>query len=75
MAMRVRSVHRVGRVLLFAIGRVQPWSRAGRAGRRVSSRPWAATLGRIATHNAYHTGQILLLRKMQGAWDPAKGVK
>ena len=36
---------------------------------------WAPTLGRIATHNAYHTGQILILRKMQGAWDPAKGVK
>ena len=36
---------------------------------------WAPTLGRIATHNAYHTGQILSLRKMQGAWDPEKGVK
>jgi len=36
---------------------------------------WAPTLGRIATHNAYHTGQIVLLRKMQGAWDPAKGVR
>jgi len=36
---------------------------------------WAPTLGRIATHNAYHTGQIVILRKMQGAWDPAKGVK
>ena len=36
---------------------------------------WAPTLGRIATHNAYHTGQILILRKMQGAWDPARGVK
>ena len=36
---------------------------------------WAPTLGRIATHNAYHTGQIIVLRKMQGAWDPAKGVK
>jgi len=36
---------------------------------------WAPTLGRIATHNAYHTGQILLLRKMQGAWDSSKGVK
>ena len=35
----------------------------------------APTLGRIATHNAYHTGQILLLRKMRGAWDPAKGVE
>ena len=36
---------------------------------------WAPTLGRVATHNAYHTGQILILRKQQGAWDPAKGVK
>ena len=36
---------------------------------------WAPTLGRIANHNAYHTGQILVLRKMQGAWDAAKGVK
>ena len=36
---------------------------------------WAPTLGRIATHNAYHTGQILVLRKMQGAWDASKGVK
>lgn len=36
---------------------------------------WAPTLGRVATHNAYHTGQIIVLRKMQGAWDPAKGVK
>lgn len=40
-----------------------------------SLQSWAPTLGRIATHNAYHTGQILMLRKMQGAWDPAKGVK
>jgi len=36
---------------------------------------WSPTLGRIATHNAYHTGQIMVLRKMQGAWDPQKGVK
>ena len=36
---------------------------------------WAPTLGRIATHNAYHTGQILYIRKQQGSWDPEKGVK
>lgn len=36
---------------------------------------WAPTLGRIATHNAYHTGQIVVLRKMQGAWDASKGVR
>jgi len=28
----------------------------------------------VATHNAYHIGQMLYVRKLQGAWDPAKGV-
>jgi len=36
---------------------------------------WASTIAHIATHNAYHTGQILVIRKLQGSWDPAKGVK
>lgn len=36
---------------------------------------WAGTIGRISTHNAYHTGQIIYIRKMKGNWDPAKGVK
>lgn len=29
----------------------------------------------IATHNSYHTGQILYVRKLQGTWNPANGVK
>jgi uncharacterized damage-inducible protein DinB len=36
---------------------------------------WAPTIARIGTHNAYHTGQIIYVRKLQGVWDPAKGVK
>ena len=36
---------------------------------------WAGTIARISTHNAYHTGQIIYIRKMKGNWDPAKGVK
>jgi hypothetical protein len=36
---------------------------------------WSATIARISTHNAYHTGQIIYIRKMKGNWDPAKGVK
>ena len=36
---------------------------------------WAPTLADICTHNAYHTGQILYVRKLQGVWDPNKGVK
>lgn len=35
----------------------------------------ASTLAHVGTHNAYHIGQIVLLRKEQGSWDPAKGVK
>lgn len=36
---------------------------------------WAPTLRDIAEHNAYHTGQILYVRKLQGSWNPARGVK
>ncbi|WP_212003169.1 DinB family protein [Chitinophaga sp. HK235] len=35
----------------------------------------AATIADISTHNAYHTGQILYVRKQQGSWNPANGVK
>jgi uncharacterized damage-inducible protein DinB len=36
--------------------------------------PWWVPLAHQNIHNAYHIGQIVLLRKLQGAWDPAKGV-
>jgi hypothetical protein len=36
---------------------------------------WAPTIGNIRTHNAYHVGQIVYVRKLQGSWNPAKGVK
>jgi uncharacterized damage-inducible protein DinB len=35
----------------------------------------ASVLAHIATHNAYHVGQIIYLRKLHGMWDPDKGVK
>lgn len=35
----------------------------------------AETITHICTHNAYHTGQILYVRKLQGSWNPANGVK
>ena len=34
-----------------------------------------STIGKIATHNAYHIGEIVMVRKEQGAWNPEKGVK
>ncbi len=36
---------------------------------------WAPTIANISTHNAYHTGQIIFVRKLHGNWDPEKGVK
>jgi len=36
---------------------------------------WASNLAHIGTHNAYHTGQIVYVRKLQGSWNPEKGVK
>jgi uncharacterized damage-inducible protein DinB len=36
---------------------------------------WASTIAHIGTHNAYHVGQIVFVRKLQGSWDPDKGVK
>lgn len=35
---------------------------------------WAELIGLINTHNAYHAGQILVMLKLQGAWNPTRGV-
>jgi hypothetical protein len=35
----------------------------------------APEIARIGTHNAYHVGQIVFVRKAQGSWNPEKGVK
>jgi uncharacterized damage-inducible protein DinB len=35
----------------------------------------ASLIAHVATHNAYHLGQILYVRKLEGAWDASKGVK
>lgn len=34
----------------------------------------APTIANVSTHNAYHTGQIIFVRKLQGSWDAKKGV-
>jgi uncharacterized damage-inducible protein DinB len=36
---------------------------------------FAGTIAHISTHNAYHVGQMLYVRKLQGSWNPANGVK
>jgi hypothetical protein len=36
---------------------------------------WASEIAHIGTHNAYHIGQIVYIRRLQGSWDAEKGVK
>jgi DinB superfamily len=36
---------------------------------------WASEVEHIGAHNAYHIGQIVYIRRLQGSWDPEKGVK
>jgi hypothetical protein len=35
----------------------------------------ASGIAHIGTHNAYHLGEIVYVRKLQGSWNPDKGVK
>jgi hypothetical protein len=51
------------------------WEQAVEAADDVKIKANASVIAHIGTHNAYHTGQIILVRKLQGSWDPAKGVK
>ena len=37
-----------------------------------SLKSWAETISNISTHNAYHTGQIIFARKLQGSWNVTK---
>jgi uncharacterized damage-inducible protein DinB len=39
-----------------------------------TARRWWEVIADMNAHNAYHAGQVLLIRKLQGAWNPEKGV-
>ena len=51
------------------------WENAIEASDEKKLEAWYEIIGHISTHNAYHTGQIVYIRKVQGSWNPAKGVK
>jgi uncharacterized damage-inducible protein DinB len=51
------------------------WEKAIEAADEAKLAKWSSTIAKISTHNAYHTGQIIYIRKMKGNWDPSKGVK
>lgn len=51
------------------------WERAVEGADEAKLQEWASTIAHIGAHNAYHIGQMVYVRKLQGSWDPEKGVK
>jgi uncharacterized damage-inducible protein DinB len=51
------------------------WEKAVESADDKTIQSWSSDISHIATHNAYHIGQIVFVRKLQGSWDPEKGVK
>ena len=54
---------------------MKDWEMAIRNADDAKLQAWYDTIAHISTHNAYHTGQILYIRKLAGNWDPSRGVK
>jgi uncharacterized damage-inducible protein DinB len=51
------------------------WEQAVAAADDAKIALWASRIAHVGTHNAYHIGQMVYVRKLQGVWDPEKGVK
>jgi uncharacterized damage-inducible protein DinB len=51
------------------------WERAVEAADDQKLAEKASLVAHVGAHNAYHIGQILYVRKLEGVWDPSKGVK
>lgn len=51
------------------------WEKAVESADEQTLQKWASTIAHIGAHNAYHIGQIIYVRKLQGSWNPEKGVK
>lgn len=51
------------------------WENAVQNADESKLKKWYSNIAHIGTHNAYHTGQIIYIRKMNHWWDDEKGVK
>jgi uncharacterized damage-inducible protein DinB len=56
-------------------GVLTAWERAIEEADDVKLAKWYSTIAHVSAHNAYHTGQIIYIRKLQRNWNPEKGVK
>lgn len=51
------------------------WEKAVEQADDAKLKDGASQIAHVGAHNAYHLGQIIYVRKLQGVWNPAKGVK
>jgi len=51
------------------------WEQAVESAARKEIKSWCSAIARADTHNAYHIGQIVFVRRLQGSWHPEKGIK
>jgi uncharacterized damage-inducible protein DinB len=51
------------------------WEKAVESADEEKLKAAASEIAHVGTHNAYHIGQIVYIRRLQGSWDPEKGVK
>ena len=51
------------------------WEKAIEVADEAKLMNWYSNIAKMAAHNAYHIGQIVIMRKAQASWDAEKGVK
>jgi len=51
------------------------WEKAIESADDTKIKEWASGIAHLGTHNAYHIGEMVMVRKEQGSWNPEKGVK
>jgi hypothetical protein len=54
---------------------MKAWEKAVQDADESKLKASASQVAHIGAHDAYHLGQIIYVRKLQGSWDPSKGVK
>ena len=50
------------------------WEKAIEAADQAKLHKWQSTIDNIVAHEAYHTGEIVYIRREQGSWNPESGV-
>jgi|SRR5215471_6436286 len=51
------------------------WEKAVETADDAQLQKFSSMIAHVGTHNAYHVGQMVYIRRLQGSWDPEKGVK